>query len=94
MSNTTMKSRWTSFIASPVRGRVSRGLEDETNPKHRARVELNKSTILIHLSDEDGAGWTVLAVDRKTRSWAVSQANTQMKAAKEAYEHLYRRLGT
>jgi hypothetical protein len=72
---------------------VSRGLEDETNPKHRARVELNKSTILIHLSDEDGVGWTVLAVDRKTRGWAVAQAETQMEATKEAYERLYKRLG-
>ena len=59
MSNTTMKSRWTSFVASPVRGRVSRGLEEESNPRHRARVEHNRKTILIHLSDEDGVGWTV-----------------------------------
>lgn len=93
MSDTKMKSRWTSFIASPVRGRVSRGLEEEGNPKHRARVELNKNTILIHLSGEDGAGWTVLAVDRKTRRWAVSQAKTQIEAAKEAYMSLYERLG-
>ena len=94
MSNTTMKSRWSSFVASPVRGRVSRGLEEETNPKHRARVEHNKSTILIHLSGEDGHGWTVLAVDRKTRKWAVAQAETQMGATAEAYENLYKRLGT
>jgi hypothetical protein len=85
------KSRWTSFIASPARGRVSRGLEDETNPGHRARVEHNKDTILVHLSGEDGAGWTVLAVDRKTREWAVAQAETQLRAAKEAYERLYER---
>ena len=87
------KSRWTSFIASPARGRVSRGLEQETNPNHRARVEHNKDTILVHLSDEDGTGWTVLAVDRKTRAWAVAQAGTQLQAAKEAYEHLYGRHG-
>ena len=93
MSNTTMKSRWTSFVASPVRGRVSRGLEEESNPKHRARVEHNRNTILIHLSDEDGVGWTVVAVDRKTREWAVAQAETQMDGVKEAYARLYKRFG-
>ena len=82
MSNAKMKSRWTSFIASPVRGRVSRGLEEEGNPGHRARVELNKNTILIHLSGEDESGWTVLAVDRKTRRWAVSQ-DRQVPASRE-----------
>ena len=93
MPDKPTKSRWTSFVASPARGRVSRGLEDETNPRHRARVEHNKDTILVHLSDEDGAGWTVLAVDRKTREWAVAQAETQLHAAKEAYERLYQRHG-
>jgi len=93
MSNTTMKSRWTSFVASPVRGRVSRGLEEESNPRHRVRVEHNRNTILIHLSDEDGVGWTVVAVDRKSREWAVAQAETQMDGVKEAYARLYKRLG-
>ena len=93
MSNTTMKSRWTSFVASPVRGRVSRGLEEESNPRHRVRVEHNRNTILIHLSDEDGVGWTVVAIDRKTREWAVAQAETQMAAVKEAYARLYKRSG-
>ena len=93
MSNTTMKSRWTSFVASPVRGRVSRGLEEESNPRHRVRVEHNRNTILIHLSDEDGVGWTVVAVDRKTREWAVAQAETQMDGVKEAYARLYKRSG-
>jgi hypothetical protein len=54
-------------------------------------LEHNKDTILVHLSGEDGAGWTVLAVDRKTREWAVAQAETQLPAAKEAYERLYQR---
>jgi superoxide dismutase len=67
MPDKPRKSRWTSLIVSPARGRLSRGLEEETNPKHRARVEYNKDTILVHLSDEDGSGWTVLVVDRKTR---------------------------
>ena len=87
------KSRWSSFIASPARGRVSHGLEEEGNPKHRARVEHNKNTILVHLSGEDGADWTVLAVDRKTREWAVAQETRQLHAAKVAYEQLYERAG-
>ena len=43
----------------------------------------------MHLSDEDGAGWTVLAVDRGTRRWAVAQARRQVEAAREAYARLY-----
>lgn len=83
------RTRWTSFVASPERGRVSRGLEEEGNPRHRVRVEHNRNTILIHLSDEDGAGWTVLAVDRGTRRYRVAQAGTQIHAAERAYEGLY-----
>jgi hypothetical protein len=44
----------------------------------------------VHLSDEDGGGWTVLAVDRATRRWAVAQARRQLDAAEEAYSRLYR----
>jgi hypothetical protein len=87
------KTRWTSFVASSVRGRTSRGLEEEGNPKHRLRVEHNKDTILVHLSGEDGKGWTVLAVDRRTRLWCVAQANTQLQAAEQAYEKLYKQAG-
>jgi hypothetical protein len=87
------QTRWTSFVASPVRGRTSRGLEEESNPKHRVRVEHNKDTILVHLSGEDGKGWTVLAVDRRTRQWCVAQANTQLRAAAQAYEKLYEQAG-
>lgn len=83
------KTRWTSFVASPARGRISRGLQEETNPKHRARVEHNKNTILIHLSDEAGISWTVLAVDRETRRYCVAQADTQIQAAEKAYDGLY-----
>jgi hypothetical protein len=43
----------------------------------------------VHLSDEDGKGWTVLAVDRETRRWVVVQARKQLEAAEQAYEQLY-----
>jgi hypothetical protein len=45
--------------------------------------------VLIHLSDEDGSGWTTIAVDRATRSWAVVQGRTQSDSARDAYESLY-----
>jgi hypothetical protein len=43
----------------------------------------------VHLSDEDGKGWTVLAVDRATRRFAVAQALRQLEAAEEAFARLY-----
>lgn len=82
-------SRWTSFVGSPVRGRTVRGLEEEGNPKHRVRVEHNRETLLVHLSGEDGNGWTTLAVDRATRDWTVAQARRQMDAAESACNQLY-----
>jgi hypothetical protein len=66
-----------------------RGLHEETNPQHRLRVEHDASTLLIHLSDEDGRGWTTVAVDRATRQWAVGQADRQADTARGAYEALY-----
>lgn len=82
------RSRWTSFVADPTdAGR--RVLHEAANPDHRARVEHNGDTILVHLSGEDGHGWTVLAVDRPTRRWAVAQAQRQLDAAREAFERLY-----
>lgn len=71
------------------RGRVVRGLHEEANPSHRLRVEHDAYTLLIHLSDEDGVGWTTIAVDRATRVSAVVHANTQAASAREAYESLY-----
>jgi len=86
----TRKSvRWTSFVGSASRGRAVRGLEEEGNPKHRARVEHNQDTLLIHVSDESGHGWTTIAIDRATREWAVAQRTTQLAAAEAAYEKLY-----
>jgi hypothetical protein len=81
--------RWTSFVASARRGRVVRGLEEEGHPMHRVRVEHNTNTLLIHISGEDGHGWTTLAIDRATREWSIAQRHRQLDAAKAAYANLY-----
>lgn len=81
-------SRWTSFLADPAEEKP-RILCEQGNPAHRLRVEHNRETLLVHLSDEDGKGWTVLAVDRATRRWAVGQARRQLDAAEDAYSRLY-----
>ena len=83
------RSRWTSFVGSHARGRAVRGLEEEGNPKHRVRVEHNKHTLLVHVSDEGVRGWTTLAIDRSTREWAIAQRVRQVQAAEAAYELLY-----
>jgi hypothetical protein len=82
-------ARWTSFVGSAPRGRTVRGLEEEGKPKHRVRVEHNRDTLLIHVSGEDGPGWTTIAIDRPTREWSVAQRRRQSDAAKAAYAHLY-----
>jgi catechol 2,3-dioxygenase-like lactoylglutathione lyase family enzyme len=82
------RSRWTSFTADPREERP-RVLSEEGNPGHRLRVEHNRATLLVHLSDEDGDGWTVLAVDRESRRWAVAQARRQADAAQTAFGRLY-----
>ena len=81
--------RWPSFVASTGRGRVARGLEEEGNPRHRVRVEHNRDTLLIHVSGEDGDGWTTIALDRRTREWAVAQRERQLAAAEAACAQLY-----
>ena len=83
------RSRWTSFVGSIARGRAVRGLEEEGNPKHRVRVEHNKDTLLVHVSDEDGRGWTTVAIDRDTREWSIAQRGSQMRAAEAACALLY-----
>ena len=80
--------RWTSFVADPDEPRP-RILFEEANPGHRLRVEHDAKTLLIHLSDEDGPGWTVFAVDRASRRWAVAQADRRRDAAVEAHTKLY-----
>jgi hypothetical protein len=57
---------------------------------HRARVVHSQDTLLIQLSDEAGPGWTVIAIDRKTREWSVAQRLRQNNAAAAAYELLYK----
>ena len=81
--------RWTSFVGSTVRGRVVRGLEEEGNPAHRVRVEHNKDTLLVHVSDENGQGWTTLAIDRNNREWSIAQRRRQTDAAQAAFSQLY-----
>jgi hypothetical protein len=80
--------RWTSFVADP-HGDPSRTLHEDGNPHHRVRVEHDDRTLLVHLSDEDGAGWTVLAVDRATRRCVVAQGRRQIDAAQDAYGRLH-----
>jgi catechol 2,3-dioxygenase-like lactoylglutathione lyase family enzyme len=82
------RSRWTSFTADPT-DEPPRVLSEEGNPDHRLRVEHNRATLLVHLSDEDGKGWTVMAIDRATRRWAVAQASRQIDAAEAAFAQLY-----
>ena len=82
------RTRWTSFHADRENERP-RILHEEGNPAHRLRVEHNRETLLVHLSDEDGQGWTVLAVDRATRRWAVAQAPRQLAVAEDAFARLY-----
>jgi hypothetical protein len=66
-----------------------RVLYEEGNPAHRVRVEHDRNTLLVHLADEDGHGWTVMAVDRATRRFAVAQARRQLDAAEAAFAELY-----
>ena len=88
----TRRSRWTSFVADPAEERP-RTLHEDGNPEHRLRVEHDARTLLVHLSGEDGSGWTVLAVDRATRACAMAQARRQIDAASEAYARLDERRG-
>jgi hypothetical protein len=43
----------------------------------------------VHISDEDGGGWTTVAIDRTSRGWSVAQRDTQLAAATSASEALY-----
>ena len=81
--------RWTSFVGVPAVGKITRSLQEQGNPNHRVRIEHNKFTLLVHISDEDGQGWTTFALDRATREWSVAQRRRQLDAAKAACEQLY-----
>jgi hypothetical protein len=81
------RSRWTSFVA-PGTDPPVRVLQEQENPGHRLRVEHDGHTLLIHLGDEDGKGWTTIAVDRETRRWAVAQDRVQSGTARAACDRL------
>ncbi len=84
------RGRWTSFVAdAPPSGRPARALHQEDKLQHRVRVEHDNHTLLIHISDEEGATWTTLALDRETRGCAVAQRENQLEAAKAACRTLY-----
>lgn len=91
----TSGRRWTSFVAAARSDesdeKAIRGLHEQTNPRHRLRVEHDAHTLLIHLSDEDGSGWTTIALDRATRQWAVAQDTRQSDTTRGAYDALYGR---
>ena len=75
-------SRWTSFVADPDRRRI---LHEDGNDTHRLRVEHDRARLYVELSGEDGTGpWTVLAVDRLSRLYAVAQAETKTAATQAA----------
>jgi hypothetical protein len=78
-------SRWGSFVADAGAAHI---LHEPGNPALRCRIEHDASTLLVHLSGEDGDGWTAFAVDRTTRRWAVGQARTQLAAATRAMDQL------
>jgi hypothetical protein len=80
------RSRWTSFISDPDRPRI---LREDGNPAHRLRVEHDRDRLYIELSGEDGSGpWTVLAVHRASRRYAVAQGRTKEEATRAAAEDL------
>jgi hypothetical protein len=81
--------RWTSFVGTPSQGRAIRGLQEEDHPEHRVRVEHNRDTLLVHISDQDGKAWTTLAIDRATREWSIAQRERQLDAAETAMSNLY-----
>jgi hypothetical protein len=89
----TSGHRWTSFVADPPAGHVpdrpARSLHERGHPEHRLRVEHDDSTLLIHLSDEDGSGWVTIAVDRGTRQVASGRGIRQVDSARNAYQGLY-----
>lgn len=73
-------------MADPERRRI---LHEDGNDAHRLRVEHDRTRLYVELSGEDGAGpWTVLAVDRDSRRYAVAQAPTKAAATKLAADLL------
>lgn len=82
------RGRWNGFAAD-VSDKPGKAFHEAGNDRHRVRVEHDNHTVCVHLSDEDGDGWTSLVVDRSSRAFAVGQARTQKAAVSEAYLALY-----
>jgi len=60
-------------------------LHEDGNEAHRLRVEHDRARLYVELSGEDSTGpWTVLAVDRVSRRYAVAQAETKTAATQAA----------
>jgi hypothetical protein len=76
-------------VATVQKGRAIRGLQEEGNAHHRVKVTHNPSRLLVHISDDDGKGWTTVAINRNTREWAIAQRTRQLNSAETAYELLY-----
>jgi hypothetical protein len=75
-------------VADPERRRI---LHEDGNEAHRLRVEHDRARLYVELSGEDGKGpWTVLAVDRSTRQYAVAQGETKARATQDAADALTR----
>ena len=89
VSGPKRRGRWSSFVTDPG-AEPPRILHEVGNPAHRLRIEHDAKTLLVHLGDEDGGGWTVLAVHRESRRWVVAQAPRQLEAAERAYNELHR----
>lgn len=73
-----MAGRWSGFVADSD---GAKALHEVGNADHRVRVEHDRDRLFINLSDEDGKGWTVIAIDRKTRECGIGQHRTQKTAA-------------
>lgn len=84
-----MAGRWSGFVAD---GDGAKALHEIGNPDHRIRVEHDRDRLFINLSDEDGIGWTVIAIDRSTREYGVEQHRTQRTATGLAHDALDARL--
>jgi len=48
-----------------------------------------RGRVVRGLEEDDGHGWTTLAIDRNTREWSIAQRHNQSDAAKAAYGNLY-----
>lgn len=86
-----MAGRWSGFVAD---GDGAKALHELNNPDHRIRVEHDRDRLFINLSDEDGTGWTVIAIDRSTREYGVGQHRTQRTAAGLANDAMDERLAS